>query len=207
MLAEMMPLPSEETTPPVTKMYFVFMSFIVLFVPVDVCLIDQPYSSCCGVVAAEVPVAGVVGAGLMESFERLEDELYGGGHAVGTEEVEHLGGYFISGEGLVDVLYIVVHLFGRKRQLLHTFQVDVVECLPTAMFDVELHCCTEGDEFVEVRHVDAVVVGIAHLRTGTDEHHLLGVQSVEDADDAFAEGGAPHDGVVDDDEVVNLWFQ
>ena len=75
------------------------------------------------------------------------------------------------------------------------------------MFDVESDSGTEGDELVEVRHVDAVVVGVANLRTGTDEHHLLGVQAVEDADDALAEGRASHDGVVDDDEVVHLRFQ
>ncbi len=36
MLAEMIPFPREETTPPVTKMYFVFMCLKVFYIENDV---------------------------------------------------------------------------------------------------------------------------------------------------------------------------
>ena len=43
--------------------------FIVLFVPIDECLVDLFHAAWSGVVAAEVPVAGVMGTGSVESFE------------------------------------------------------------------------------------------------------------------------------------------
>ena len=63
---------------------------------------------------------------MMKPFERLEDELHRSCHVVWSEEVEHLLRDLVSREGLVDVLDVVLHLFGRQGLLLHAFQIDVV---------------------------------------------------------------------------------
>ena len=63
---------------------------------------------------------------------------------------------------------------------------------------------TEDAEFLEMGHVDAVVVGIAYLGCAADHDNLLGLETVENAKNALAEGSAAHYGVVDDDEVVDM---
>ena len=72
---EMIPFPSEEATPPVTKTYFMVLS-LMLFVIVDKCFVQQFHSSRCGVVAAEIPVSWVIGTGLVQSLYALEYQLY-----------------------------------------------------------------------------------------------------------------------------------
>ena len=58
-----------------------------------------------------------------------------------------------------------------------------------------------------MRHVDAVVVRIANLWRRADHHNLLGVQAIENLEDALPERSAANYRVIDDDEVVLVGAQ
>ena len=87
--------------------------------------------------------------------------------------------------------------------LLFAAAIDVVEqgCEPALVG--QSHGGAESDELVHHCHVDAIVVGVAHLRRGAYHHDALRVQAVENANDALAQRSAAHDAVVDHHEVVN----
>ena len=58
-----------------------------------------------------------------------------------------------------------------------------------------------------MRHIDAIIIRIADLWRARHHHDFLGVQSVEDLEDALFQGSAAHNRVVDDDEVILIGRQ
>ena len=66
---------------------------------------------------------------------------------------------------------------------------------------------TEGTEFLQMRHIDAVVVRIADLWRTRHHDDLLGMQTVENLKNALLERGASHDRIVDDHEVILIRLQ
>ena len=149
----------------------------------------------------------MVGAGLVQPLERLIDYLHLGTDVLGLEQFHHLGRYLVVGEGGIDVLHVVHHLLlgqvGLRLGLAVGGGDDVLHVAVAQQLDGRL----ESDELAHAGHVDAVVVGVAHLRRRADDDNLLRVQAVQNADDALPQGGAAHDGVVDDDEVVHARIQ
>ena len=82
-----------------------------------------------------------------------------------------------------------------------------MEALRKAAVVVQGYGSAEGNELVHLRHVDAVVVGVTHLRRRTYHHNAARMQAVHDADDALAQRGAAHNAVVDDHEVIHAGAQ
>ena len=80
---------------------FVFL-VVLLLVIVDVRLVQELESSGCGVFAAEVPVAGMVGDGPVEPFDALEDECDGCADTFGSEELCHLFRQLFGCEGSIE---------------------------------------------------------------------------------------------------------
>ena len=149
----------------------------------------------------------MVGTGGVETLYRLEDKLHGGLHAGGAQHLRHLAVDVVHAEGFVEGADAVALLGLGLAELRMTGLSDVVEQLPHAALLDEGYGGAEGAELLQRRHVDAVVVGIAYLRRTRHHHNLLGMQAVEYLEDALAQGGAAHDGVVDDDEVVHMGAQ
>ena len=78
-----------------------------------------------------------------------------------------------------------------------------MEQLVHATLSYEGDAGSESDKLFETGHVDAVIVGITYLWRGTHDNHLLGMQTVENLDDALAECGSPHNAVVDDNKIID----
>ena len=68
----------------------------------------------------------------------------------------------------------------------------------------QFYRCAECDEVAQPRHVDAVAVRIADRGRRRADDDLFGSEPVEDADDAAAQRGAPHDRIVEYHEVVRI---
>ena len=66
----------------------------------------------------------------------------------------------------------------------------------------QCHCSLEGYELAHARHVDAVAVREPHLRRTGDNHHLAGIQSVENPYYRLFQNCSAHYAVVYDNEVV-----
>ena len=100
-------------------------------------------------------------------------------------------------ERLVDLCHRVGHLFGGLGNLGLAVVVGLAQHVGASRAFEQTHRSAEGGELVEPRHVDAVVVGVAHL--GRRRHHddAHRVQAVEDAEDALLQRGAAHYAVVD----------
>ena len=69
---------------------------------IDKRLVDPTDAARGGVVACEVPVAVVVGAGGVQAFDALEDEFDGRLYALRTQHLHHLRIDFLGGERGVD---------------------------------------------------------------------------------------------------------
>ena len=154
-----------------------------------------------GVVAGEVPVTGMVGTGVVQTFDALEDQFDRCLHSLRAKHLHNLRIDLLDAERCIDIAHIVLWFrvwsvgrfalaVGVSNNLFHSLLFDKGDG------------GAEGAELLEARHVDAVVVGVADLWRAADHHDLLGMQTVENLEDALAEGGATHDTVVDDDEVV-----
>ena len=76
----------------------------------------------------------------------------------------------------------------------------------TTLFD-EGDGGTKSTELLQVRHVDAIVVGVANLWRTAHHYYLPRMQAVEYLEDAFLQSSAPNNAVVNDDKVVFEWPQ
>ena len=63
---------------------------------------------------------------------------------------------------------------------------------------------TESYELAHTRHVNAVIVGITHLRGRAYYHNFLGMQTVKHTDDRLFQSGAAHNGVIDHHKIVTV---
>ena len=122
------------------------------------CLVYHADAAGGGVVTCEIPVARMIRARLMESFDALENQLYRRIHSFWSQHFHDLAVYLIDGEGCIYSAHMVV----RCRVGL-TQGVGVGNDLLLAALLNESYRCTEGAQLLKVRHVDAVVVGIAYL--------------------------------------------
>ena len=133
------------------------------FVVADVGLVDDAVASGGGIIAGEVPVAGVMGYGSVKSFNRLEYQLDLGVASFGGEHRCDSFGNLSIGEGCVNafdtVLLVVVGEVGHGFALLVNFVDDIF----SACFLEEENGGAECGEFFHARHVDSVTVGISHL--------------------------------------------
>ena len=75
---------------------------VVVFVPTDECLVDEPCAARRGIVAGEIPVARMVGASVVQSLDALEHQFDGGLHILWAQHLHNLLVDFLDGEGLVD---------------------------------------------------------------------------------------------------------
>ena len=65
----------------------------------------------------------------------------------------------------------------------------------------------EGNKLAQMAHIDAIIIRITDLRRTTYDDNFLGVQTVEDADDALAQRSAAHNGIVDNYKIVLVGAQ
>ena len=144
----------------------------------------------------------MVGAGAVKTFEALVDDFDGCGDAFGAQHLHHLAADVLVGEGLVNLAHVVLQFVLGQRALADTQAVDVVDDGPLSPLDEQFNGRAEGYELVHAGHVDAVVVGIAHLGRRADEDNLARMQSVQNTYDALLQRCSAHDAVVDDDQVV-----
>ena len=54
------------------------------------CLIAESYTSRCGIVASEIPIAWMIRTSCMQSTYRLEDEFYWSINTIGAQHLHHL---------------------------------------------------------------------------------------------------------------------
>ena len=65
-------------------------------------LVHQPDASRCGIMASEVPVARVVGTGVMQALDALEHQFHRRLHTLRTQHLHNLRIDILDGEGLID---------------------------------------------------------------------------------------------------------
>ena len=65
---------------------------------------------------------------------------------------------------MINILHAIDHLINGQLSLLQTFAVGVVQQLLHTALAQQCHSSVESDELAHTRHIDTVVVGIAHLR-------------------------------------------
>ena len=142
----------------------------------------------------------VLGAGGVQAFDALEDEFDGRLHTLWPQHLYHLRIDFLDSERGIDIANTIYFS-------IFTGKISVRYHLPHTPFFQQCDGCTKSAEFFQAGHIDTVEIGIAHLRRAADHHYLLGVQAVENLEDALPEGRATNDAVIDDDEVVLVRFQ
>src|SRR6202012_2662414 len=141
--------------------------------------------------------------GFVEGVNRLEDYLYRDPDVGRRDQLRYFCRDLFVREELIDALGDVL-----RMQLTGTLQLlaTIVEFLQTVFFTAVFHqfnCGPEGDEIAHLAHVDAIAIRITYLRGRGNNNNLLWLETGQHPDDAFFQGGAPHDGVVDDDEGVH----
>ena len=140
----------------------------------------------------------------MQSVEGLENNLDAGMDIFPAEHLRHLIRDVFVGKGRIDVFHTVDDRVFRLPLLLFSLVVRVDDDVFHAPADEQLDSHAKSDELAHARHVDAVVIGVSDLRRRGNDNDLFGMQAVEDADDALAEGRSAHDAVVDDHEVIDV---
>ena len=138
----------------------------------------------------------------MQALDALEHHLHRCFHPFRAQHLGHLCAYLLGGERLVDASDVV-----GSRWLLLAVAVDRADELAHAALLYQSHCRTEGAQLLQMRHIYAVVVGIAYLRRARHHHDLLRVQAVEYLEDALAERRAAHNAVVNNHEIVLVGAQ
>ena len=140
----------------------------------------------------------------MQPFDRLVDNvdigIYG---AVGCEHLNHLMRNLVLSEGGIHSFHAIDKLRVRLRLLLNAVTVGIVEDMLHATLPEQLYRCPECDELAHPRHVDAIVIGVTHLRGGGHHDNLSGMQAVEHTEDGLLKGGATHNAVVNDHKIIH----
>mmetsp|Transcript_76657 Transcript_76657/g.165874 ORF Transcript_76657/g.165874 Transcript_76657/m.165874 type:complete len:694 (+) Transcript_76657:3096-5177(+) len=152
-----------------------------------------------GVVAGEVPVALVVGQGLVEVRDGLVEDADLGLAVVGEHVPGDALGDLLRREGLVDALHVVDDLRAALELALHlglAAAVDLVDHVRHAALPEEADRGLERREVPELRHVDAVDVGEADLRAAGDDDDVRRAHAVQSPEDGVLERVAADDGVV-----------
>ena len=149
----------------------------------------------------------MVGNSVAKSLDRLEHHFDGCGDGLWTQHLNDFLVDFLNGEGLVDVANVVLHLFLRFAEFLKTMMIGGIDETVHATFLQQVDSCTEGTELFQAGHVDAIIVGIAYLRSTAHHHNLLGMQAIEDAEDALLERGATNNAIVDNNQIVYTWLE
>ena len=72
------------------------------------CLVYHADAARGGVVPCEVPVAWMLGASLMQTFDALEHQFYWRIHSFGTKHLHDFSVYLVDGEWGVDSAHMVV---------------------------------------------------------------------------------------------------
>src|ERR1700744_5192920 len=62
----------------------------------------------------------------------------------------------------------------------------------------------EGDEITQFAHIDAIAIRVADLGGGRDNDYLFRMQPGQHPDNAFLQGGSSYDGVIDDDQGIDI---
>ena len=123
-------------------------------------------------------------------------------YTIWSQHPGNLIGDLLVGEEVVKFLHEILLLLIRDIALAEAAFIDIHYLISSTAIECELNGGLEGDKFLHACHVDAVIVGISHLRAGTYHHDAARMETVENADDALAQGGAAHDGIVDDHQIV-----
>ena len=138
------------------------------------CLIAESYTSRCGIVASEIPIAWMVRTSSMQSTYRLEDEFYWGINTIGAQHLHHLGIQLFNGKGLIQ-------LFGKGFcASILTLPIDILyQGMHTSLLQ-QFDTGTEGNKFLQSGHIDAIIVWIAYLWSTGHQYDFLRMQAVQD---------------------------
>ena len=100
----------------------------------------------------------------MQPLERLVDNLHFGFRPFRSKKLHHLGRDFLISERSINLLHVIHHLFFGQAYLLLGLAVGGGNYIAHLTLLQQFHSSLEGNEFTHLSHIDAVVVGIAHLR-------------------------------------------
>ena len=152
--------------------------------------------------AREVPVTRVIRAGFVQTFDALIHQFDGCLHALWAQHLHNLAVDLFHAERRIDGPNMISGCGFRL-----TLAIGISDQpLQTPFFD-QGDGGTEGTQLFQPLHIDAIIVGIADLWRARYHHNLLGMQTVEDLEDALAKGGSPHDGVINDHKVIFVRHQ
>ena len=143
----------------------------------------------------------------MQAVQSLIYNLYRCGHLCGTKHLHHLLGNLLIGKGCVYLLHVVHHFVGWQLALSLALGIHIIDEVLLLSLLQQFDGCSESNKLIHARHVDAVIVGIANLRTATHQHYLAGMQAVQDAYDTLLQSGSAHDTVINDNQIIHVWFQ
>ena len=132
--------------------------------------------------ASEIPVARMVGTGLVKTLDTLIYEFDGRLHTFRAQHLDNLTVDIVDTELGIDAPHMITAGRIGLASLIHVGN----HLFPTLLLD-ESDGGTEGTELFQARHVDAIVVGVAYLGRTRHHHNLLGMQTVEDLEDALAQ--------------------
>lgn len=154
----------------------------VVFIPGYVCLVDEPVSTGGGVVAREIPVAGIVGDCLMESVKTLVQDVHLGFQRMTGVRHQYIGYGMrdvVFGKWGIDGFHAVGPFISGHGPLGQACAVSVVNYICTACVNKQLYGGVECNELVKGRHVDSIIIGITHLRRRAHNDDTAWIYAVE----------------------------
>mmetsp|Transcript_102720 Transcript_102720/g.296945 ORF Transcript_102720/g.296945 Transcript_102720/m.296945 type:complete len:704 (+) Transcript_102720:2141-4252(+) len=156
------------------------------------------------VLAGEVPIARILGHGLVQCVDRVEEDADLGLAVVGRYLLHDLRRNLLGREHVVDALHVVHEAAAGDglRQLRAARCVHLPDDTLLAPLLQERDRRLEGCEVAELGHVDAIDIRVANLRATRDDDDVRRPEPVHGPQDRVPQGVATHDRVVERNDGV-----
>ncbi len=139
----------------------------------------------------------------MQAFQILVDDFYFCIHIFRAQQLAYFVTDLLCREWLIDALHKVLLVQPATIRGVFAIVIYLLDDAVLTRFAQQRNGCLKGDEVAHAAHVNAVAIGVADLRRGGYDDDFLRPQAVQHLDDAFAQRGAAHDGVINHHQRVN----
>ena len=102
----------------------------------------------------------------MQSLQTLIDYLYLGVNVFGSQQCGYASGNLFVGKGSIELLHVILHPSAGMLFLPLGIPIGARDDILHLPFLQQADSSLECDELFQVGHVDAIVIGIAHLGRG-----------------------------------------
>lgn len=140
----------------------------------------------------------------MQSFDSLIDYLHLGARFSRRKHLGDLSADLLVGKRRIYRFDAVGLLRSGLLKLAKASLICLLLDILHAAVLQQRHGCTECYEFAHARHIDAVVIGVSHLRCRRYNYYLSWIQPVEYSENRLTKGSAAHYAVVDHHQTVDI---